>query len=186
MRCLFCQNWEISQLLPWETATTPLSPEDVVAAALRSRAEAIAFTYNEPTIFYEYMLDIAKLAKANGLKTLVISCGFIEPEPLRELLPHIDAYKVDFKAFSPEFYTHITSGQRDPILRTMKTIRESGTWLEIVNLLVTDQNDGEEEVRNLARWVKENLGDDVPLHFTRFHPMHKLSNLPATPIELLS
>ena len=183
LRCLFCQNWEISQLLPWETATTPLSPEDVVAAALRSRAEAIAFTYNEPTIFYEYMLDIAKLAKANGLKTLVISCGFIEPEPLRELLPHIDAYKVDFKAFSPEFYTHITSGQRDPILRSMKTIRESGTWLEIVNLLVTDQNDGEEEVRNLARWVKENLGDDVPLHFTRFHPMHKLSNLPAPPIE---
>lgn len=183
LRCLFCQNWEIAQVFPWETATTPLSPEEVVAAALRSRAEAIAFTYNEPTIFYEYMRDIAQLAQARGLKTLVVSCGYIEPEPLRQLLPHIDAYKVDFKAFNPDFYTHITGGDREPILRTMKIIRESGVWLEIVNLLVTDQNDSAEEVRALARWIKEHLGADVPLHFSRFHPMHKLSNLPPTPIE---
>ncbi len=183
MRCLFCQNWEISQSFPWEVDTTPTTPEQIVAAALRSGAQAIAFTYSEPTIFYEYMLDIAKLAKAKGLKTLVVSNGYIQPGPLKELLPHIDAYKVDFKAFDPEFYAGLTGGRLEPVLQTMKIIRESGVWLEVVNLLVTDKNDGEEQIRKLARWVKENLGDDVPLHFSRFHPMHKLSNLPPTPIE---
>ncbi|HAL92466.1 MAG TPA: AmmeMemoRadiSam system radical SAM enzyme [Verrucomicrobia bacterium] len=183
LRCLFCQNWEISQMYPWEVRTSKASPEQVVAEALRSGAESIAFTYSEPTIFYEYMLDIAKLAQAKGLKTLVVSAGYIQPEPLQALLPHIDAYKVDFKAFNPEFYTELTGGSRDPVLQAMKTIRASGVWLEVVNLLVTGQNDGEEEVRQLARWVRENLGDDVPLHFSRFHPMHKLANLPPTPIE---
>ena len=183
MRCLFCQNWEISQAFPWEVATTATTPEQVVEAALRSGAKAIAFTYSEPTIFYEYMRDIAKLAKAKGLKTLVVSNGYIQPEPLKALLPFIDAYKVDFKAFDPKFYADLTGGSRDPVLQAMKTIRENGVWLEIVNLLVTGKNDGEEDVRALARWVKENLGDDVPLHFSRFHPQHKLMNLPPTPIE---
>ena len=183
MRCLFCQNWEISQSFPWEVATTATTPEQVVAAALRSGAKAIAFTYSEPTIFYEYMLDVAKLAKAKGLKTLVVSNGYIQPEPLKALLPFIDAYKVDFKAFNPKFYAELTGGSRDPVLETMKTIRAGGVWLEIVNLLVTGQNDGEEDVRRLARWVKQNLGADVPLHFSRFQPQHKLMNLPPTPIE---
>ena len=183
MRCLFCQNWEISQSFPWEVATTATTPEQVVEAALRSGAKAIAFTYSEPTIFYEYMLDVAQLAKAKGLKTLVVSNGYIQSEPLKALLPFIDAYKVDFKAFDPQFYADLTGGSRDPVLQTMKTIRASGVWLEIVNLLVTGQNDGEEDVRQLARWVKENLGDGVPLHFSRFQPQHKLMNLPPTPIE---
>ncbi len=183
MRCLFCQNWEISQSYPWQVATTPTTPEQVVAAALRSGAAAIAFTYSEPTIFYEFMLDVAKLAKAKGLKTLVVSNGYIQPEPLAALLPFIDAYKVDFKAFNPKFYAELTGGSREPILQTMKAIRAAGVWLEIVNLLVTDRNDGEDEVRALARWVKDNLGDDVPLHFSRFQPMHKLLNLPPTPVE---
>lgn len=183
MRCLFCQNWEISQAFPWEVATTASTPEQVVDAALRSGAQSIAFTYSEPTIFYEYMLAIAKLAKAKGLKTLVVSNGYVNPGPLEELLPFIDAYKVDFKAFDPKFYAAVTGGSRDPVLRTMKTIRKQGVWLEIVNLLVPGQNDGEDQIRQLARWVKDNLGADVPLHFSRFHPMHKLSNLPPTPIE---
>ena len=183
MRCLFCQNWEISQSFLWEVATTTTTPEQVVEAALASGAKAIAFTYSEPTIFYEYMLDVAKLAKAKGLKTLVVSNGYIQPEPLKALLPFIDAYKVDFKAFNPKFYAELTGGSRDPVLETMKTIRAGGVWLEIVNLLVTGQNDGEEDVRQLARWVKENLGADVPLHFSRFQPQHKLMNLPPTPIE---
>lgn len=182
LRCLFCQNWEISQAFPWEVRTRAMTPEEVVAAALDSGAQAIAFTYTEPTIFYEYMLDIARLAKARGLKTLVVSAGFINPGPLEELLPFIDAYKVDFKAFNPQFYTELTGGSRDPVLETMKRIRSKGVWLEIVNLLVTGKNDSEAEVRQLARWVKENLGADVPLHFSRFHPMHKLQNLPPTPV----
>ncbi len=183
LRCLFCQNWEISQAFPWEVSTRPTAPEEVVEAALASDCASIAFTYSEPTIFYEYMLDIARLARPRGLKTLVVSSGYIQPGPLKELLPFIDAYKIDFKAFDPEFYTRLTGGSRDPVLETMKTIHASGVWLEIVNLLVTDQNDGEDQVRALARWVKDNLGPDVPLHFSRFHPMHKLSNLPPTPID---
>jgi len=183
MRCLFCQNWEISQAFPWEVETRAMTPEEAVAATLRAGCQVIAFTYSEPTIFYEYMLDIAKLAKAKGLKTLVVSNGYIQPEPLKALLPFIDAYKVDFKAFNPKFYTELTGGSLAPVLDTLKLVRQSGVWLEIVNLLVTGENDGEDEVRQLARWIKENLGDDVPLHFSRFHPMHKLSNLPPTPVE---
>ena len=183
LRCLFCQNWEISQRFPWEVPTTAATPEEVVAAAVRSGARSLAFTYSEPTVFYEYMLDIAKLAQARGLKTLVVSAGYINPGPLRELLPHIDAFKIDFKGFEPAFYEGLTGGRREPVLEALKTIRASGVWLEVVNLLVTGKNDGEEPVRALARWVKENLGDDVPLHFTRFHPMHKLANLPPTPVE---
>jgi len=183
LRCLFCQNWEISQSHPWEVATRTVSPEEVVAAALQSGAESIAFTYSEPTVFYEYMLDIARLAQARGLKTLVVSAGFINPEPLRALLPHVDACKIDFKGFDPAFYENLTGGSREPVLEAMKIIRESGVWLEVVNLLVTGQNDGEDDVRALARWVRDNLGADVPLHFSRFHPMHKLANLPPTPVE---
>ena len=183
MRCLFCQNWEISQAFPWQVATQAATPEEVVAAALRSGARAIAFTYSEPTIFYEYMLAIARLAKAKGLKTLVVSNGYIQPEPLRELLPFIDAYKVDFKAFNPKFYVDLTGGRRDPVLETMQIIHASGTWLEIVNLLVPGQNDGDDEIRQLARWVMDHLGPDVPLHFSRFQPQHKLANLPPMPVE---
>ncbi len=183
MRCLFCQNWEISQAFPWEVPTTPQTPEQIVDAALRCGAPAIAFTYSEPTVFYEYMLDIARLAHARHLKTLVVTSGYINPEPLEALLPFLDAVKIDFKAFDPAFYSRITGGSRDPVLRAMKTIHARGVWLEIVNLLVTGQNDAEEQVRPLARWIRDNLGPDVPLHFTRFHPSHKLSNLPPTPIE---
>ena len=185
LRCLFCQNWEISQAFPWEVSTRSATPEEVVEAALASGCASIAFTYSEPTIFYEYMLDIARLAKARGLKTVVVSAGYIQPGPLKELLPFIDAYKIDFKAFDPEFYTRLTGGSRDPVLDAMKTIHASGVWLEIVNLLVTDQNDGEDQVRALARWVKDNLGPDVPLHFSRFFPQHRLQNLPPTPPDTL-
>ena len=133
--------------------------------------------------YYEYVLDIAKLAKKKGLKTVVVSNGYINPEPLRELLKFIDAYKVDFKAFNQKFYDELTGGNLDNVLQTMKIIRQQGVWLEVVTLLVPGKNDSEEEIRGLARWIHQNLGDDVPLHFSRFHPMHKLLNLPPTPVE---
>jgi len=183
MRCLFCQNWEIAQAFPWDVQTTDVAPDQVVEAALKSGARSIAFTYTEPIIYYEYMLDIAKRARQRGLKTVVVSNGFINPEPLKELLEFIDAYKVDLKAFNDRFYDEFTGGDLESILRTLKIIRESGVWLEIVTLLVPGQNDSEEEVRKLARWVKENLGPDVPLHFSRFHPQHKLRTLPPTPVQ---
>ena len=183
MRCLFCQNWEISQAFPGEVETQPMSPEQVVDEAIRSGCKSIAFTYTEPIIYYEYVLDIAKLAKQKGLKAVVVSNGYINPEPLRELLKYIDAYKVDFKAFSDPFYRELTGGSLDPVLQSMKIIRQQGVWLEIVNLLIPGKNDSDDEIRALAKWIHANLGDDVPLHFSRFHPMHKLLNLPPTPVE---
>jgi pyruvate formate lyase activating enzyme len=186
LQCKFCQNWQISQVFPWEVETKKMTPEEVVEDAIKSGAKSIAFTYNEPTIYYEYMFDIAKLAKEKGLKTAVISSGYINPEPLKELLPYIDAYKIDFKGISDKFYQRMTvSGKVEPVMEAMKIIKEKGVWLEIVNLVIPGENDSEEDLENLILWVKNNLGTDVPLHFSRFHPDYKLLNVPPTPIETL-
>ena len=185
MRCSFCQNWQISQIFPWEIKTMDMTPEEVVNDVLNSKSEIIAFTYNEPTIFYEYMFDVAKLAKEKGLKTAVVSAGYINPEPLQQLLPYIDAYKIDLKAFKESFYVKFTGGHLESVLENLKIIKQSGTWLEIVNLLIPGENDSEEEIRTMAKWIKENLGDDVPLHFSAFHPNYKLLNLPPTPKETI-
>ncbi len=185
LRCSFCQNWQISQVFPWEVQTKNMTPEEVVEEAIKSGSKIIAFTYNEPVISYEFMLDTAKLAKEKGLKTVVVSAGYINPEPLKELLNYIDAYKVDLKAFNEEFYQKLTGGHLEPVLEAMKIIKEKGVWLEIVNLLIPGENDSEEEIRKMVRWIKENLGDDVPLHFSRFYPMYKLKNLPPTPVETI-
>lgn len=185
MRCLFCQNWEISQIFPKDLETQTATPEQVVATVKASSATIIAFTYNEPIISYEYTLDIAKLAKSQGLKTVMISNGYIEKEPLLELLKYIDAYKVDLKAFDEKFYKKLTGGHLAPILETLKTIQQSGVWLEIVTLLVPGENDSETEVRAMAQWIRKNLGDSVPLHFSRYFPQYKLKNLPPTSPETL-
>jgi len=183
LRCLYCQNWDIAQVFPWKVRTINMTPSEVVQKALKSGAQGIAFTYNEPIVFYEYMLDIAKEAKKAGLKTLVVSAGYIEKEPLKELLKYITAFKVDLKGFNEKFYREVIGGKLQPVLETLKTIKESGTWLEIVYLIIPGKNDNEKEIREMARWIKENLGPDVPLHFSRFYPMYKLKNLPPTPIE---
>lgn len=185
MRCLFCQNWEISQAFPWEVPTKYMTPEEIVEGALRTDSRSIAFTYTEPIIFYEYMLDVAKLARAKKIKTVVVSNGYISPEPLKELLKYVDAYKVDLKAFNDTFYADLTGGDRESVLNSLKIIRESGVWLEIVTLLIPGRNDSEDEIRALARWVRDNLGPDVPLHFSRFHPQYKLRNIPPTPPETI-
>ena len=183
LQCLFCQNWEISQTLPFDIKTQDVAPADIVAQARQRGAKAIAFTYSEPTIAFEYVLAIATLARAAGIKTLMVSNGYIAQEPLRELLKYIDAYKIDFKGFDEEFYKKLTGGHLQPVLDTLTTIHDSGVWLEIVTLLVTGQNDTDPQIRALVRWVKENLGPDVPLHFSRFSPQYKMLNVPSTPPE---
>ncbi|HOE69176.1 MAG TPA: AmmeMemoRadiSam system radical SAM enzyme [Candidatus Omnitrophota bacterium] len=185
MRCFFCQNWEISQAFPDDVQTRPATPRQLVDEAVKSGAPVIAFTYNEPVVAFEYMIETFKLAKAKGLRTAVVSSGYIAEEPLRELLKYTDAYKVDLKAFSEKFYRKLTGGHLEDILRTLKIIKESRVWLEIVTLLIPGENDSPEEIRSLARWVRENLGTDVPLHFSRFFPKYKLNNLPPTPPETL-
>jgi len=185
LQCAYCQNWNISQVFPWEVEHRHMTPEEVVEDALLTNSDSIAFTYSEPIIFYEYMFDIAKLAKEKGLKTMVVSAGYINPEPLRELLQYIDAYKVDLKAFDDSFYKKFTGGSLKPVLETLKIIKQEGIWLEIVNLLVPGENDSEQEIREMVKWIKENLGDDVPIHFSRFNPLYKLQNLPPTPLTTI-
>ncbi|MDD2706399.1 MAG: AmmeMemoRadiSam system radical SAM enzyme [Verrucomicrobiae bacterium] len=185
LRCLFCQNWQISQVFPHDLSSTPMTPDAVVGAAVKSGSRSIAFTYNEPVIFYEYMLDVAQLARKQGLKTVVVSSGYINPEPLRKLLKHIDAFKVDFKGYDEEFYLQVVGGTLDPVLESMKVIRQEGVWLEVVNLMVPGKNDSEKQIRELVRWVRRNLGDETPLQFSRFYPIYKLQNLPPTPEETL-
>ncbi|TET37182.1 MAG: AmmeMemoRadiSam system radical SAM enzyme [Planctomycetota bacterium] len=187
--CIFCQNWEISQADPVEFHSDPRrrlvqSPEEVVASAKRSGCTSIAFTYTEPTIFYEYMLETAKLAKAEGLKTLWITCGYINPEPLRELVPYLDAANVDLKGFSEKFYQTYCGGTLAPVLETLKTLRKMGVWVEVTNLVVPGANDSDEMLQKLCEWVRDNLGDETPVHFSRYHPDYKLRR-PATPAKTL-
>lgn len=185
LRCLYCQNWQISQVVPEEINFVQMKPEEVVQRAIESQAKIIAYTYSEPTVFYEFMIDTAKIAREKGLKNVVVTSGYINPEPLRELCKYVDAIKVDLKGFNENFYQKVTQGTLQPILETLKIIKEEGVWLEIVNLIIPGLNDSEKEIRELSRWIKENLGEDIPLHFIRFFPNYKMQNLPPTPIETL-
>ena len=182
MRCLFCQNWQISQARPDEVSAYDMSPEAVVEGALKSGSKSIVYTYTEPTVFYEYMLDISKLAKSRGLRNGMHTCGYINREPLEELLGYMDAVNVDLKGFSEDFYRRMGAfAELGPVLETLKTVKKAGVWLEITNLIIPGQNDGPAEIRAMCRWIKENLGAEVPLHFSRFSPAFRLQNLPPTP-----
>lgn len=185
LACKFCQNWDIAQRFPEDVKSYNYPPEKVVEEALKFGAEVIAFTYNEPTVWYEYMYDIAKLAKTKGLKTVMVSSGYINPEPFRQLLEVLDAVRIDLKGFDEKYYQEIVGGELKPVLESIKTAYQSGTWLEIINLVVPGYNDDEKEIRAMCQWIKENLSEDVPLHFLRFHPDYKMRNLPPTPIETL-
>jgi len=185
VECKFCQNWEISQFRPEQVRAYYLPPESLAEAARRSGARLTAATYSEPVVFWEYVRDAAIAAKKAGLRPTVISNGYIQEQPLRDVLPLLDAVKVDLKSFREKFYVEQVRGHLEPVLKALEIIRAAGVWLEIVVLLVPTLNDSEAEVRDLARWVKANLGPDVPVHFTRFHPTYRLTNLPPTPVSSL-
>ncbi len=185
LRCNNCQNWQISQSKPEETRNTDLFPADVVEVTKRSRLQSIAYTYSEPIIFYEYVYDTALLAREQNIKNVLVTAGFINEKPLRQLAQVSDAANVDMKGFSDEFYIKTTSGRMGPVLRAMEVMKEEGVWLEITNLLVPTLNDDPGMIKKLCRWIAKNLGPDVPLHFSRFHPDFKLKHLPPTPIETL-
>jgi pyruvate formate lyase activating enzyme len=185
LKCKFCQNWQISQAAPEEVTAMDLSPAEVVKKAKESGAEIIAYTYTEPTIFYEYMFDIARLAKEAGIKNIMHSAGFINEEPLRKLAPYLDGVNIDLKGFNNKFYTEATLGNLDDVLRSLKILKELGVWIEITNLILPGLNDDPKEIKKMCEWIKINLGDRVPLHFSRFWPMHKLMYLSPTSIETL-
>lgn len=185
--CQFCQNWEISQFRPEQVPARYgfVGPERLVSAAKRAGSRSIAFTYGEPVIFFEYMLAVASYSKQAGVPGVMISNGYIEPEPMKQLCEVLGAVKVDFKAFSDPFYKRWCRGTLDPVLKTMKLVHDQGTWLEMVHLTIPTLNDAADETKALCDWVLKNLGPDVPLHFTRFYPTYKLTNLPNTPPETL-
>ncbi len=184
-KCNFCHNWEFATRTPEEVLSYDLIPQEVVRKATANNLEFIAFTYTEPTVFYEYAYDISKLAKEKGLKTLLNTNGAMNPEPLREILRYTDAVNVDLKAFTASFYRSTSSSKLSPVLQTLKIVREEGVWLEIVNLIIPTLNDDMSMIGEMCTWIKDNLGEEIPLHFNRFFPAYKLVNLPPTPVETL-
>ena len=185
LACKFCQNWDIAQRFPEDVRSYDMTPQEVVEEAIKAGAESIAFTYNEPVVWYEYMYDIAKLAKENGLRTTLVSSGYINPKPFKELLEVLDAARIDLKAFNEKFYNEIVGGKLEPVKESIKIAHQSGTWLEIIALIVPGYNDKEEEIRGMCQWINDELSPDVPIHFLRFHPDYRMKDLPSTPIETL-
>jgi pyruvate formate lyase activating enzyme len=185
LRCKFCQNWQISQATPGDFEAEYLSPAAVVDAAVRRGSPVVAFTYNEPTVFAEYALDIAAAGRPRGLRPVMVSCGFMNDRPLADLCRALDAVKIDLKGFSEDFYRTVSGAALAPVLRSIAHVRKAGVHLEIVNLVVPTLNDADVSLRRLVNWVMTDLGADVPLHFTRFHPDYQLLNLPPTPVATL-
>ena len=185
LRCNFCQNWTISQSNPGEVRSYDATSEEIVELAKEYKCKSIAFTYTEPTVFYEYMVDIAKCAHENGIKTVWVTCGYINEEPLRQLIPYLDAANIDLKGYSEDFYSTYTTGTLEPVLRTIEICKEEGLYFEITNLVIPDANDDPEMISDMCVWLKETIGTEYPLHFSRFSPQFKLTNRPPTPVKTL-
>lgn len=184
-RCMYCHNWPISQRTFFEVRHFNYTPEEIVETAIKQGTESISFTINEPTIFYEYMYDISKLAKQRGLRILFHTNGSINPEPLKKLLKYVDAATVDLKGFCNKFYTEITQGDLYHVLEILKIIYQHDVHLEIVNLVIPTLNDNFINIENMSIWIRDNLSEYVPLHFTRFSPAYKKAHLPPTLISTL-
>ncbi|MDD5178036.1 MAG: AmmeMemoRadiSam system radical SAM enzyme [Candidatus Nanoarchaeia archaeon] len=183
LHCLFCQNWEISQAMNEDIEI--LEPKRIVELAKEYKTPSIAYTYTEPAIFFEYVLETAKLAKKEKIKNVMVSNGYINEKPLKELIKYIDAFNIDLKAFDEDFYKKICFGKLKPILETLKLIKKYKKHLEITNLIIPTKNDNLKEIEKMCVWISKNLGKDTPLHFSRFFPCYKLTNLEPTPIETL-
>jgi pyruvate formate lyase activating enzyme len=186
LHCNFCQNHRISQCFATDfDGFQEITSEQIIAKALKtSQNIGIAYTYNEPFTFYEFMFDTAQLAHENGLKNVVVSNGYINPEPLKKLLPFIDAFNIDLKAFTEDFYHKQTKGKLAPVLETLKIIAKSPAHLEITNLVIPELNDNETEFENMVQWIAAELGNDIPLHLSRYFPQYKLDIQP-TPLKKL-
>lgn len=185
--CRFCQNWDISKAQEADRLSDWASPKVVAEAALQANCKSIAFTYNDPVIFAEYAIDCAKVAHRQGLKTVAVSAGYIMPAARQEFFAHIDAANIDLKAFTQHFYQKLCFANLAPVLDTLRWLKQETTvWFEITTLLIPGHNDSQDEVEQLCTWVLENLGPDVPLHFTAFHPDFKMMDVPRTPPATLT
>ncbi len=187
LACRFCQNWDISKSKETDTLADAATPEAIAAAARRAGCRSVAFTYNDPTIFFEYAQDVADACHEVGLAAVAVTAGYMCPEPRREFYGHLDALNVDLKGFTDDFYRHVCGGRLEPVLETLEYLRhETDLWFEITTLLIPGRNDGDAELDELTGWIAEHLGPDVPLHFTAFHPDFKMTDVPRTPPETLA
>jgi pyruvate formate lyase activating enzyme len=185
LKCKFCQNWQISQASPEDCRVPRRSPSWIALSAATRKARVIAFTYSEPAVFAEYLLDIAREAKRLGLRSTMVTCGFINQAPLADMCRALNAIKVDLKGYDASFYREVCGAELQPVLRGIRQIARSRVHLEIVNLVVPTLNDSDKMIQGLIDWVLGEVGPDVPLHFSRFHPDYQMLNLPATPVATL-
>lgn len=183
-RCQHCQNWNISQEYS-HTGTIEITPEEAIKEALEKKCKSISWTYNEPAIWHEYTFDSAVLAKKAGLKTIYVTNGYITPEALQRMAPYLDAFRVDIKSFSEDFYRKICGARLAPVLESTKLANELGMHVETVTLVIPGKNDSKEEITQIVRWVHDTLGEDTPMHFTRFQPMYRMDDLFPTPVDTL-
>jgi len=186
LACRFCQNWDLSTARAGEGHGRTLSPESVVEAARVNGCQGIAYTYNDPVIFAEYAMDVAVLAREAGLLNIAVTAGYIEPEPRADFFAVMDAANVDFKSIDPTFYRTVTGGRLDVVQDTLRYLaHETDVWLEVTNLVIPGLNDSDGGIRELATWIATELGPDVPLHLSAFHPSHRMMDVPRTPFETL-
>jgi pyruvate formate lyase activating enzyme len=187
LACKFCQNWDISKSREMDTLMDSASPEAIAAAAVRSGCRSVAFTYNDPVIFAEYAMDAADACRARGIKTVAVTAGYIGDDARREFYAKMDAANVDLKGFTDEFYVKLCGARLQPVLDTLVYLkRETDVWFEITTLLIPGKNDSDAELAAMSEWIARELGVDVPLHFTAFHPDYKMMDLPRTPAATLS
>ncbi len=185
VNCKFCQNWDISQSRPEEIPAQYAPPQRVTELAKQYSCPTIAYTYSEPVVWAEYLMDCADAGHAAGVRSIVVSNGYMQEEALKAAYGKMDAVKIDLKSFTESYYKQVVTGQLKPVLDTLVTLRKMGKWTEIVFLVLPTLNDSDAEFRGLAQWIKANLGADVPLHFTQYHPEYLLKNLPVTPVSTL-
>ena len=185
VNCKFCQNWDISQVRPEQVPAEYAPPKTVTEWAKQHQCPTIAYTYSEPVVFSEYIMDAADAGHQAGIRSVVVSNGYIQEEALKAAYGKMDAVKIDLKAFSESYYREVVVGELKPVLDTLVRLQKMEKWTEIVYLVVPTLNDSDAEFRGLARWIKTNLGADVPIHFTQFHPEYLLKNLPITPVATL-
>jgi pyruvate formate lyase activating enzyme len=187
LACRFCQNWDISKARHFDTLAEQATPDQIARTALRLDCRSVAFTYNDPVVFHEYAIDVARACHAVGVQTVAVTAGYVCPEPRAEFYEHIDAANVDLKSFDEQFYRRVCAGHLQPVLDTLQYLHdETDVWLEITTLLIPDLNDSDQEIDHLTAWIMENLGPEVPLHFTAFHPDFKMLDRPATPPATLT
>jgi len=185
LHCLNCQNWEISQRNPEDVRASHVPPAELITLAMENRCPSIAYTYTDPVVFYEYTLDTCRLAHENNLKNVLVTAGYINRRPMKELCRYVDAANIDLKAFSDSFYQKICKATLKPVLYALLEAKAAGVEVEVTNLLIPTLNDSDEMLTDLSRWIKQNMGADTPLHFSRFWPRFRMKNLPPTPESLL-